>query len=67
MSGAHWKNRPSTDAYSILMTTIASFAEAAKREGDMPNYFRWRNVATEARLRGEAALLPKGDVDTGST
>lgn len=62
-----WKLRPQTRAFDIVMATMADFAEACKKEGDTSNYFRWRNLMHEMRLREAASLLPGGNVGTGST
>lgn len=53
-----WKLSPDTSAYGILMQTMSAFAEAAKASGDMENYYRWRNVMHDAKVRASGPLLP---------
>lgn len=61
-----WKLRPQTHVIDILLATMADFAAACKAQGDMSNYFRWRNLMHEVRLRRQAELSRESDAGTVS-
>lgn len=46
--------RSPSSAHEAALMICADFAAECKRQGDMANCYRWRNVIAVERLRGSA-------------
>ena len=47
-----WNRREAVNAHAAALAVAADFVAACKAQGDTENYFRWRNVLWQEKLKG---------------
>lgn len=47
MTGVRYANRSPASAVEAALVLCADFAAECKRQGDMSNFYRWKNVINE--------------------